>query len=215
MTDRGIITGTARVLATPTPPLTIVLRTQERRLMPNLTHKTCEQCGVVFHRPDNYSVKMWTKRRFCSVPCYRSFYHPLSEKTCARCGKGFNRKYREGGPAFARRRYCSLSCAARSRGNPRYRKLRINGEPIQEHRHVMEQMLGRKLRPFETVHHKNGDRLDNQPSNLELWVSGHPGGQRVDDLIAFVVTNYPDETSHSLSQLLGPSCVDGLERETA
>lgn len=37
-----------------------------------------------------------------------------------------------------------------------------------EHRLVAERMLGRRLRKGEQIHHKNGDKTDNRPENLEV-----------------------------------------------
>ena len=69
--------------------------------------------------------------------------------------------------------------------NDGYKVICIDKKRVLEHRFVMEQKLGRKLLPKETVHHINGNKLDNTPENLELWLSRQPGGQRVSDLLEY------------------------------
>lgn len=55
-----------------------------------------------------------------------------------------------------------------------YVEVRLPGHPharngrVMEHVVVAEDMLGRSLRPDEHVHHRNGNKRDNTPSNLQV-----------------------------------------------
>ncbi len=80
-------------------------------------------------------------------------------------------------------KYCSRSCLAKnhlnkfrpthgfkSTGKPKhqYKKITVNGKSVRLHRYIMEQHLGRKLEPWEHVHHINDDSSDNRIENLEV-----------------------------------------------
>lgn len=120
--------------------------------------------------------------------------YPIMLRDCEHCGKPVPRTYitkrgydrgRDGGI-----RFCSKACANYSRGPAKgwihkrtgYRMFNIGGRQISEHQLVMEKVLGRRLEKHETVHHKDGDRLNNHPNNLEVWSGRHGRGQRLSDL---------------------------------
>ena len=69
---------------------------------------------------------------------------------------------------------------------PNHPNATSNGS-ILEHRLVMSEMIGRALQPSENVHHKNGDRMDNRPENLELWNTSQPAGQRPSDKVEYAL----------------------------
>lgn len=77
----------------------------------------------------------------------------------------------------------------------------IKSKRVYEHRVVVSEKIGRDLLSGENVHHKNGDRADNRPENLELWVTMQPAGQRPRDLVAFanqILNRYTDEVLAAL-----------------
>lgn len=73
-----------------------------------------------------------------------------------------------------------------------YHMTKVDGRNVPTHRIVMEEVLGRPLSDRENVHHVNGVRDDNRPENLELWVKPQPSGQRVADLVEWVISEYPE-----------------------
>ncbi len=147
--------------------------------------KTCPNCGKEFHG----------SKVTCSKQCayeWRRKRHPSRKFNCTFCGKPLIGKK-------PRVKFCSLTCAMKFRNKhgghtlpdgskyidgSGYVHIKVNGRWLMEHRQVMEKKLGRPLQPWERVHHKNGERAQNQPENLELWTLRHkdPPGVRVSDV---------------------------------
>ena len=163
-----------------------------------------------------YRKKFSRDPLYCSMSCSdagrRKDADERNKFTCAHCGKTEIRsRYTDTFRIYRDQKYCSQDCkvaaqqvAAANKFNSGDfgRHIKKNGYvwisvpalanggkkgAIMEHRCVMEQHLGRKLRPEETVHHKNGDRGFNKIENLELFNGNHGPGQRVIDKIAFAI----------------------------
>lgn len=162
----------------------------------------CALCNQPFAASDSHQAK---RRRFCSNVCARKSFWiehpehkpnagrhhseatkekikmalrtPLEErmKTCPRCNKSFL-------PERSEIIHCSRSCARKTK-NGRIvdtggyiRIAKATGGYALEHRIIMEQMLGRPMLDSEQVHHKDGNRQNNHPSNLELRSGPHGRG---------------------------------------
>lgn len=50
----------------------------------------------------------------------------------------------------------------------KYKAIKVNGKKVDEHRNKMEILLGRKLTFNEVVHHVDGNKSNNEISNLML-----------------------------------------------
>ena len=100
---------------------------------------------------------------------------------CPVCGEDIIKPTGEGNRLTA----CSQSCAETTKEKKAYKPLIVvngykyiykpnhpnainGGRYIAEHRLILEDKIGRFLTNDEVAHHKNGDKQDNRPENLEL-----------------------------------------------
>ena len=137
----------------------------------------CEKCGIKF--------KSWQSNklsRFCSSECAphgRKATKPSIK--CGVCGVLF-RRYGGGYNA----KFCSRDCYIKSNPkektkegyvliyNKEYSNM-VSGQVL-EHRYIMGIFLGRKLESYETVHHIDGNRSNNNIENLQLRTGNHGKG---------------------------------------
>ena len=107
------------------------------------------------------------------------------EAMLCRCCGWNPASYKRGNPVCIVKRRQERVPAEGSRWKQTSGYIRVfrDGAWLAEHRLVMEGALGRPLRDFENVHHKNGVKDDNRRENLELWVTMQPSGQRPEDLV--------------------------------
>lgn len=162
-------------------------------IMIGMIKRNCKNCGKVFSTYQCYIERGKRNGKeegiFCSRSCrstgkFNVKYkdgEDLVDKTCLHCGNGFSVS-----PRVVRRRpakYCSRQCvnlARRYSGKTSkvmngYRYIldyqhpnRIDGKWVAEHRLVVENNLNRLLDSNEAIHHKDGNKLNNVSSNLEV-----------------------------------------------
>ena len=176
--------------------------------------KRCNRCGLTkeltdFNRekmaPDGHRYSCRDSDCARRRELARKDSRPCSVEGCTKARRGYTL-------------HCSMHAARLRRTGetgPAALLRRPNGEPHPTtsgylaigsqyaHRVVMAEHLGRELFAHETVHHRNGDRWDNNPANLALWSSWQPSGQRVVDKI---------EWAKELLRLYEPSALSSQRR---
>ncbi|MEV6243063.1 HNH endonuclease [Lentzea sp. NPDC051838] len=172
---------------------------------------TCQQerCGRDFY------PRTGSPNRFCSKSCHDIFQSRNGYlKTCPVCQERFRVRPSDEDV------WCSRSCYEVGRRTvegrtkltsdgyvlvyqPGHSEVNSTGWALQ-HRVILSDLLGHALPKGSTVHHKNGRRDDNRPSNLELRASQHGAGQNILDLL---------DWARELLQMYGPD--ESLLREVA
>jgi len=103
-------------------------------------------------------------KKTCSVKnCFKSC-HYLDWGKRGFCANHYALWRRNGSPIKRKRNPNGGGTISRG-----YKLIYINGKQIHQHKHIMQKFLKRKLIfPYEIVHHKNGNKLDNRIENLEV-----------------------------------------------
>ena len=108
----------------------------------------------------------------------------FGDKKCAQCGRLFRRGRLQSGRLesvedFKKRKFCCRKCYFKYNTGPNHwlwkgpTKIRKDGyirynDDRYVHRVMMEDVLKRKLKSDEFIHHINGDTSDNRIENLEI-----------------------------------------------
>lgn len=107
------------------------------------------------------------RRTYCSAACHAKMRRRWEDRQCACCGGMFHvyqADLRKGGGV-----YCSMACRRKHKSENGKAYPKIGRKSI--HRIVAAETAGRTLNECEVVHHKDGNRKNYAPDNLEILPS--------------------------------------------
>jgi len=135
---------------------------KQRQFRYRAEERSCPHCGRIFMAPRGCGTQ-----KFCSRYCSGN-----GVKRVGRPGKrpGPLSHCWRGGRTITKAGYVMIWAPDHPTCQHKTKKY------VLEHRLVMEEMLGRLMLPSETVHHKDGNRQNNDPANLELRQGAHGPG---------------------------------------
>jgi YHS domain-containing protein len=132
----------------------------------------CDNCGKEFESKYSEQTRRGKTQHFCSWECYKEG-HIITAETREKLSinskkhlffkslDGIKNPNWRGGITKNSRGYIEVL-------KPNHPFSHKSGY-IQEHRYIMEQAIGRYLKPEEVIHHINGIKTDNRIENLMLF----------------------------------------------
>jgi hypothetical protein len=136
-------------------------KTYKKTRRKKVFHLSCDNCGVKFERTtDNFSKKRANNnfKHFCnSCGNSQSFAGKIGQ-----IGLDNRRKNLLGTKIIDSCGYLSIYVGSE------YKYSNTYGGRIREHIYLMQEKIGRQLEKDEVVHHIDGDKLNNDISNLDL-----------------------------------------------
>ena len=153
-----------------------ITKNWQKRERAEKTKFVCETCGKEFQLKSSETRVKENRVHYCSTKCRDEGRKTGKMIKCKNCDKEFY---------TTRNDFCSKKCAIEyKKKNYNHKTYMENGYVVRyidgynkkgnvkEHRYIMEQYLGRKLDPNEIVHHKDGNKLNNDINNLEVMTWG-------------------------------------------